>query len=113
METDSPPTSLRFAAAARLLGDIARRLGLIVPAFRSPPRVVGRSRTIRRRSDGSATVSVVLRDRPWPAVLADMVEGVVAANSLRDAEADRARDRLWGGLEAADPGPPVHARDAA
>ncbi len=94
-------TSLRFAASARVLNDQARAAGLVVPAYRSPPRIVGRSRTIRRRTDGSATVSVALRDRPWPAVLADMIEGIVAANSLDGAEADRARDRLWAALVAA------------
>jgi len=40
-------------------------------------------------------VAVRLRGRPWAAVLADMVEGVVAANDLHAAEADRARAALW------------------
>lgn len=40
-------------------------------------------------------VSVRVRDRPWPAVLADMVEGVVVANGLVAPEADRARSALW------------------
>jgi len=94
-------TSLRFAAAARVLGDAARAAGMTVPSFRSPPRVVGRSRTIRRRADGSATVAIVLRDRPWPGVLADMIEGIVTGNAQRGAEADRLRDTLWSALMAA------------
>jgi hypothetical protein len=38
---------------------------------------------------------VALRDRPWPAVVADMVEGVVAANRLAGVRADRVRAGLW------------------
>ncbi len=91
-------TSLRFAASARVLGDAARAAGLVVPAYRSPPQVVGRSRTVRRRADGSATVAVALRDRPWPAVLADMIEGIVVANSRCGPDADRDRDLLWSAL---------------
>jgi len=87
--------SLRFAEAVRVLGVEARRAGLRMPAFRSPPRLSGVARTVRRRPDGTATISVVLRGRPWAAVLADMVEGIVVANGLRGAAADRARSRLW------------------
>ena len=88
------PTSLHFARTARSLTAAARANGLIVPTFRSPPRLEGATRTIRRTADG-VTVSVVLRGRPWPAVAADMVEGVVAANDLAGLAADRARATLW------------------
>lgn len=92
--------SLRFAETARLLGDQARRSGLaVVPSFRSPPRVLGRDRTIGRRPDGSVTVSVTLQGRPFVAVVADMVEGLVAANELDGPEVDRARRDLWGAVE--------------
>jgi hypothetical protein len=87
--------SLRFARAARSLGQAARREGLRAPTFRSPPRRVGLTRTIQRRRDGGATVAVVLRGRPWPAVVADMVEGVVACNGLAGTGADRVRAALW------------------
>ncbi|MEY2959751.1 MAG: hypothetical protein RLZZ01_2319, partial [Actinomycetota bacterium] len=40
-------------------------------------------------------VSVRVRERPWPAVLADMIEGVVAANRLVSPHADRVRGLLW------------------
>jgi hypothetical protein len=89
------PTSLRFARTARSLGQAARREGLRAPTFRSPPRRVGLTRTIRRGRDGGATVAVVLRGRPWPAVVADMVEGVLASNGLAGARADRVRAALW------------------
>lgn len=70
-----------------------------MPGFRSPPRLAGVDRSLRRRHDGSATIAVVLRGRPWPAVLADLVEGVVVANRLTGPEADRARSALWAAVE--------------
>jgi hypothetical protein len=88
------PTSLRFARLARSLGEAARAQGLRAPTFRSPPRLAGVTRSIVRRGP-AVTVAVALRDRPWPAVVADMVEGVVAANRLADVRADRARAALW------------------
>lgn len=95
-------TSLRFGSVAAVLADVTRAEGLTSPAFRSPPGLVGVSRSIRRRRQGPATVAVALRGRPWAAVLADMVEGVVAANRLRGVAADRCRARLWGALGEAD-----------
>ncbi|MFT7475076.1 MAG: hypothetical protein ACI81L_002008 [Verrucomicrobiales bacterium] len=87
-------TSIRFAGAARDLGRSARLCGLTPPAFTSPPRLNGYSRTIRRRPNG-VTVSIVLRGRPWAAVLADMIDGVVLANQLSGVEADQVRTALW------------------
>jgi hypothetical protein len=92
---DVEPTSLRCARIARSLAQAARRHGVRAPTFRSPPRHVGLTRTIQRRRDGGATVAVVLRGRPWPAVVADMIEGVVAYNGLTGARADRLRTALW------------------
>ena len=82
-----------FAATARRLGDAARAAGLAVPAFRSPPRVAGALRTIRRYPGGTV-VSVQLRDRSHEAVAADMVEGVVVTNRLSGDAALRARTVL-------------------
>jgi hypothetical protein len=93
-------TSLRFAAAARVLGRVARRRGLDVPGFRSPPRLEGADRSLRRHASGAVTVSVRYRARPWPAVLADMIDGVVAANRLVGNAADRTRTALWSAVEA-------------
>jgi hypothetical protein len=90
---------VRFTAAARLLGHAARQLGLFGPGLRSPPRLVGADRTLRRRRDG-CTVAVRVRGRMWVAVLADMVEGVVVANRLRGPTADRAREALWAAVAA-------------
>src|SRR5829696_5630652 len=87
-------SAVEFATAARNLTREARRRGLVGPTFRCPPRLVGVDRTIRRHHDG-AIVSVRLRGRPWAAVLADMIEGVVVANRLHPPHADRLRSDLW------------------
>jgi hypothetical protein len=87
--------TFRFADAARRLTLAARRLGLTAPAFRSPPRVAGVARTLRRRADGGTVIAVALRGRPWEAVLADLIDGVVVANRLAGGAADRVRARLW------------------
>ncbi|NNE12203.1 MAG: hypothetical protein HKN41_08165 [Ilumatobacter sp.] len=87
-------STVDFAGAARSLTREARRRGLVGPSFRCPPRLVGVDRSIRRRA-GGAIVSVRLRNRPWVAVLADMIEGVVAANDLVAPQSDRLRAELW------------------
>lgn len=92
--------SLQFAAAARALGDAARGEGWTVPGFRSPPRSGDADRTLRRRDNGAALVSVRTRGRPWLAVLADMIEGVVVTNRLTGRDADRCRTALWSAVEA-------------
>jgi hypothetical protein len=90
--------AVRFAAAVRTIAVEARRLGVVAPSFRSPPKLPGVDRSLRRWP-GGATVAVVVRGRPWPAVMADMVEGVVATNRLAGAEADRVRAALWATLD--------------
>lgn len=85
----------RFAEAGRRLAAAATVMGLVVPAYRTPPRVAGLDRTIRRGSDGSVLVSVRSRGRSWPAVLADMIEGCVRANALLPHDAARVRNELW------------------
>jgi hypothetical protein len=92
--------TLRFASAARRLGAAARAAGLVVPAFRCPPRVAGVTRTIRRYP-GGAVVSVQLRDRPFPEVAADMIEGVIVVNQLRGEATTRMRAALTNAVEAA------------
>lgn len=106
-------STVDFASAARTLTREARRRGLIGPSFRCPPRLVGVDRTLRRHGD-RAVVSVRLRGRPWVAVLADMIEGVVVANRLQPPHADRLRNDLWeatGVAPAARPAPAVERRD--
>ena len=83
-----------FAGVALLLAREARRQGLVGPSYRCPPRLVGVDRSIRQRPNG-AVVAVRLRGRGRSAVLADMIEGVVAANRLGSPDADRVRAGLW------------------
>ena len=76
-----------FAVTARQVGAEARRLGLDVPDFRSPPGLPGRDRTIVRRPDGTASVAVRVRGRSPYEVVTDLVEGVLAVNGLSGAGA--------------------------
>ena len=95
---------VQFADTARRVADRARALGLVVPAFRSPPRVAGADRTLRRRADGGSVVAVRVHGRAPAAVVADLVEGVVAANGLSGEDAAAVRAALQtaaGGEEVA------------
>jgi len=86
--------SVRFAGAVQALAAEARRQGLVVPGFRSPPRHPDAQRTIRHRPDGHAVVAVRLRDRPFAAVAVDMVEGVLVANRVSDRRATALRTAM-------------------
>jgi len=99
----APP--IRFAELARRIGAAARAAGLVVPAFRTPPRRSGAPRTIRRLP-GGPVVAVRLRSRPTADVVADMVDGVVAANRLTGDVAARVRATLLSAIgEAGAAGP--------
>ena len=93
-------SALDFAEAARVLGREARRRSLVAPSYRCPPRIVGVDRSVRRLQGGRAVVAVQLKGRPWLAVLGDMIEGVVVANSLQPPVADRVRSELWSSVGA-------------
>lgn len=95
------PSAADFAQLARRLADAARAMGLVAPGFRSPPRLGDADRTIRRWG-GSTLVAVRVKDRPWAAVIADMVEGVVVANGLDQKSALRVRAALWEVVTAAE-----------
>ncbi|MEE9416824.1 MAG: hypothetical protein V3V01_16195, partial [Acidimicrobiales bacterium] len=82
------------ARAARQLTDRSRQLGYAAPTFRSPPRIGNAHRTIKR-SGTSTSVAVQLRNRPWHAVVADMIEGTVVANDLGPGPAKAFRAQLW------------------
>jgi hypothetical protein len=99
----SPPAPARvhavsspapFGELARQVVAEARRRGLAAPSFRSPPRRNGAVRTLRRFPDGHCLVSVDARGRPVKEVLADLVDGVIAANGLEGAMARRWRATL-------------------
>ena len=79
-----------------MLAQRAAELDLVVPGFRSPPRIVGVNRSIRRSRDSEGgVVAVRLSDRPFTAAVGDMIEGVIFINRLEPPEADRARTQLW------------------
>ncbi|CAB4814616.1 MAG: hypothetical protein WCJ32_00020 [Actinomycetota bacterium] len=86
--------TIEFAQAARALSREAQSRGLVGPSYRCPPRIVGVDRSLRRHA-GGVVIAVKLRGRPWAAVLADMIEGVIAANGLASPVADRLRSDLW------------------
>ncbi len=82
--------AVRFAALVRAVGAESRRLGLAVPGFRSPPRLAGVDRSLRRRPGSLPSVAVRLDGRTDEAVGADLVEGVIVANGLPGPAADQA-----------------------
>lgn len=85
-----------FTEAARVLAMRTADLGLAAPGFRSPPRVVGVDRTVRRSKEGTGgIVAVRISDRPLTAVIGDMIEGVIVINRLTPPDADRVRTLLW------------------
>jgi hypothetical protein len=104
---DAPASSLRFAQAARRLGAAARAAGLTVPAFRCPPRTPDVARTIRRYPGGTV-VSVRMKGRAFPAVVDDMVDGVLVANRVEGEAADRLRVSLRAAIDGA-PAPGAEA----
>ena len=89
----------RFVLTARALAIAARELGLNVPSFQSPPRSDKLDRSIQRRPDGDCLVAVRVRGRPFAAVVADAIEGIVVCNDLDAAAAATARDELWREIE--------------
>jgi hypothetical protein len=92
----SSSSTTKFTAAARILAQRSAELDLVVPGFRSPPRIVGVNRTIRRSRDSEGgVVAVRLSDRPFTAAVGDMIEGVICINRLEPPEADRIRTQLW------------------
>jgi hypothetical protein len=91
METTSVT---EFGWLARQLSMAARACGLKAPGFRSPPRVAGRTRTVRHYTGGNYLVSVQTKNRDRHEVIADMVEGIVVTNKLDGDVADAARRRL-------------------
>ena len=50
---------------------------------------------MRWTADGSATVAVAVKNRPYQAVIADLIEGIVVVNKLDGTSATRIRTQLW------------------
>lgn len=94
MSTTNSTNAVRFADTSRILTAAATEHGWEAPSFRSPPRVAGIDRSILRRADGTHIVSVRLAGRDHAFVVADMVDGIIAANGLVGMDAERARRTL-------------------
>lgn len=91
-------TTVQFADAARAIGAACRMHRLVAPAFRSPPKTPGRDRALARHGD-DVVLAIRLTGRPFVAVLADMVDGVVVANGVTGPEAEAVRRVMWDALE--------------
>lgn len=90
--------SVSFGAAVRAMAGEARRMGLVVPGFRSPPTVPGADRTIHHR-DGQAVVAVRVRGRPFADVIADVIEGILVVNAVDHGRDLGVRRRLLAAAE--------------
>lgn len=91
-----------FTRIAREVSAEARRAGLAVPVFRSPPPD-GMDRSLRRTPTG-AVVSLRTRDRDWTEVATDVVDGILAVNRDREVPGEVV-DALRTAAEAALPSP--------
>lgn len=80
---EAPVTAMEFARVVRLLSDETKRLGLCAPGFRSPPRLAGFNRTLRRRLAGPPMISVRLGGRTINDVIDDMIQGVLVVNDIK------------------------------
>lgn len=93
---DDVRTPRFWELAGRLVAE-AQGQGLVVPGFRSPPRLPGAVRTVRRQL-GGALVSVAWRGRSSAEVVEDMIDGVVLVNGLAGPAAETCRSHLRAAL---------------
>jgi len=93
---------MMFSALVRVVAEEARAMGLVVPGFRSPPRLAGATRTIRS-GGGAPIIAVRLRGRTFADVAADVVEGVLVANAVPRGADLRIRRRLLTAIEPVTP----------
>ncbi len=89
-------SSLRFVRAVQALASLLERVGSPCPG--SEPSAARGASAPSSGCPGGAAVAVVVRGRPWPAVLADLVEGR-AANGLQGPRGRRGPGpALWAAL---------------
>ena len=93
--------SIKFLKVIRTLERIAGQRGFVAPSFRCPPPSAKFQRSIKKLDNDKVTISIVARDRPWLAVLADIVEGFVIANSSSERESEL-RNLLWDSIASND-----------
>lgn len=93
--------SINFLKVIRTLERIAGQRGFVAPSFRCPPPSAKFQRSLKKLKDDKVVVSIVVRDRPWLAVLADIVEGFVIANNSSEREPEL-RNLLWDSIASND-----------
>ncbi len=101
--------SSRFVLTVRALTAAAHEMGLSAPSYQSPPTSSGLNRSIQRTSPGDFVVAVRVNNRPFAAVVADAIEGLVVGNELNGSAASCVRDKLWSAVADMDCG---HFADA-
>ena len=77
---DDAVTFARFSSLALALGAWARAHALLAPQYRSPPQLLGVTRSLRRVPNARPIVAVTLRGRGESEVVRDMVDGLLAVN---------------------------------
>lgn len=82
-------TFARFTSLALLLSTWARAHSLQAPQYRSPPRMLGVSRSLRRAPGCRPVVSVRLVGRDRAEVVRDMVDGLLAVNPVPGPTSER------------------------
>jgi hypothetical protein len=89
---------VRFSETVRVLAAASGAADLVVPAFVTPPHTRGSDRVVRRLPRGEFSIGVTLEGRPFAAVQADLIEGIVLVNGLAGVDAAAARRTLWAAL---------------
>lgn len=121
---DDAVTFARFSSLALALGAWARTHALLAPQYRSPPQLLGVTRSLRRVPNARPIVAVTLRGRGESEVVRDMVDGLLAVNpqpgpdgsdagdDARDTARRQLRDDAIGHLLLREPSaaPPVAPR---
>ncbi|MCB1272585.1 MAG: hypothetical protein KDB31_14260 [Microthrixaceae bacterium] len=105
-------SATEFSETVRNVVSLARKGGLEVPVFRSPPRHPGVDRTIRWRNGRPPVVAIARGERPLAAVQADAIEAIVVVNRLDERRAGRFRHAAWAALHPAG-SPSVSGADSA
>ena len=89
---DDAVTFARFSSLALALSTWARAHALLAPQYRSPPQLLGVTRSLRRVPNARPIVAVTLRGRGESEVVRDMVDGLLAVNPQPGPDGSHAGD---------------------
>lgn len=73
--------SVEFSHIARTLNRHTQHLQGASISFRAPPSDPKVNRSLRKRDDGSVVIAVALKNRSREDIIADLIDGICAANS--------------------------------